>query len=302
MPTITDDPLFLSRLELHLLTLPSWREHKDRNDSWMTSKEIAKWYSDSGYSQYPPAEIEDYLLDKWKNKSLTNIRPAKYPNLINMQRLWGHTEKVYPQPEHLDPWKSDELQKLKKIAALPPDAPSAFLSHSQKDFDLAKQVRQTLGENYGVDTWLFESELNKDENIFGSVHLGLVHCDATMVLLTSNSIGSAWIHTEIVTAANTLNKKIITLTDAGDQALMLAVDSYLKNPEYSEDRLADILERYKQKEQNEHRIDEFKTNATNILNFLHLYSNFCVFPSIPDEYADSKFIDLKNALENVRHP
>jgi hypothetical protein len=289
---------FLERLEQKLLSLPSWSDRNDRNDSWMTSREIAKWYFDSGYGQCTAEEVETYLLDRSKSRSLNNIRSAKYPNLTNMQRLWGHIQRVYPQPDEMDPWKKDDPEELEEINDLPPDAPTVFLSHSRNDFELAKQVRQTLGNDYGVHTWLFENELDRDENIFGSVHLGIVHCDATLVLLTSHSIGSAWVHTEIVSSANYLNKKIITLTDGKDQELMLVIDSYLKNPDWSQFRLEAILERYKLKEKNEHRIDQFKKNAENILGFLHMYAPFSVFPSTPDEYSNSNFIDLKEALPN----
>lgn len=296
MESAIQDAHFLERVEQKLLSLPSWLEQNDRNDSWMTSREIAKWYVDSGYGQCTGEEVEKYLLDKLKNKSLTNIRPAKYPNLINMQRLWGHIQRVYPQPDEADHWKKDDPEELEKINDIPPGAPTVFLSHSKNDFEFAKQVRQTLGKEYGIQTWLFEKELQRDQNIFGSVLLGIFHCDATLVLLTSHSIGSAWVLTEVVSSAKSLNKKIITLIDANDQELMLVIDAYLKNPEWSEFRLEAILERFKLKEKDEHRISVFKKNADHILRFLHLYASFAAFPFTPGEYSNGNFIDLKEAL------
>jgi hypothetical protein len=300
MESELQNPIFLEKLEQKLLSLPSWCEQKDRNDSWMTSREIANWYTDSGYGQCTTDEVEKYLLDKLNRKSLSNIRPAKYPNLINIQRLWGHIQKVYPQPDGPRPVREDDPEELERINEIPPGAPAVFLSHSKNDFELAKAVRLTLGRDHRLQTWLFEKEVNKDENIFGSVYLGIFHCDAILLLLTSHSIGSAWVYTEMVAAAKSLNKKIITITDGRDQELMLVIDSYLKNPEWSEFRLEGILERFKLKEKNEHRIAVFKKNAENILLFLQLYASFSVFPSIPDEYANSNFIDLKKALEHLK--
>src|ERR1700735_3741766 len=115
MESAIQDAHFLERVEQKLLSLPSWLEQNDRNDSWMTSREIAKWYVDSGYGQCTGEEVEKYLLDKLKSKSLTNIRSAKYPNLINMQRLWGHIQRIYPQPDEADHWKKDDPEELEKI-------------------------------------------------------------------------------------------------------------------------------------------------------------------------------------------
>lgn len=293
------DEYFIIKLEQELLKLPSYKIQSERNDSWMTSKEIADIFLHQFNNKYNEEDIENFLLREYKNGKLNNIRPAKYPNLKTMHTLWGHKEKTFPLEVENLLWKTDAKRRLPKIK-LPNGAPSVFLSHSAKDFKLAKKVRQTLGEDYGFEAWLFEKELGKAANIFGSVKLGVIHCDAVILLLTSNSIGSAWIDTEIQSANEFYKKKIYTLVDGNDKDLLLVIDTYLTyKSNVSNDMFNKILEKYKLLEGSKHRIDNFKKNATNILGYLDLYSKFSIYPSMTFD-ENGLFISMSKAMEDIK--
>lgn len=293
------DDYFVTKLEEELLKLPSYTEQHERNDSWMTSKEIAQHFLNKGLGEYLEEEIEDFLLNKLRSEQLFNIRPAKYPNLRTMHTLWGHKAKTYPISEPIQPWKKDKKLELEEID-VPRGAPVIFLSHSAKDFELAKKVRRTLGEHHGFESWLFEKEMDKDINIAGSVKLGIIHCDAVILLLTSNSIGSAWIDTEIQTANSYYKKQILTLIDGQDEDLLFVVKYHLKNESgFPENLLDKILMKYKLQESSESRINKFKINAGNVLNYLGLYSDFSVYPQNGND-KESPFVEISEALVKLR--
>lgn len=293
------DEDFIIKLEKELLELPSYKGHAERNDSWMISKEIAECFLQKFNIKYDEKDIEEFLLSECKNGKLKNIRPAKYPNLKTMHTLWAHLQNTFPLETANLLWKTNKKKKLPEIK-LPEGAPIVFLSHSEKDFELAKKVRQTLGESYGLETWLFEKELNKDVNIFASVRLGIMHCDAVILLLTSNSIGSAWIDTEIQSANEFYKKKIFTLVDGGDEDLLIVIDTYLKNNSTNSNEVFDkILEKYKSIEDSQHRVENFRKNATNILGYLHLYSTFSIYPPM-NSNENLLFINMSKVLEEIK--
>jgi len=78
------------------------------------------------------------------------------------------------------------------------------------------------------------------------------------------------------------------------------VDTYLKNPASVQIDLNAVFEKYKLTEKEENRINNFKKNAINIINYLRLYSNFSVYPSIPSNYSEGKFVEISKALVNLK--
>ena len=287
---------FIAKLEEELLKLPSYMKQDERNDSWMTSREIAECFSARGYGEYNEDDIESFLLDELKKGNLINIRSAKYPNLLNMDTLWGHHKNLFPLSEENLPWKTTDEEKLDDLD-IAKDAPRLFLSHSYKDFEFAKEVRQMLA-THGFNTWMFENELGKGSHVFGAVKLGIIHCDAVVVLLTSNSLGSAWIDTEAQSANTFYKKKVITLINGNDKDLFLVVTAYLNKEGNVQTSLDTLLEKYKQMETGGNRIDSFKKNATNILGFLHLYSDFSVYPPMPGD-SNNKMVSIEEALKTA---
>ena len=296
MESGSPDNFFLEKLEEQLLQLPSYLNSSLRKDSWMTSSEISNWSKINHYGQFTSEDIEEFLLEKWKNNELKNIRPAKYPHLSTLQRLWGHKERTYPQYTAVSYEKTDSNLVLPRIK-LPEGALKLFLSHSSHDGDLAVSIREVLGQKFGVEVWLSEAELTKGKKIFEEIYLSICHCDAVALLLTVHSLGSAWVESELETSLNTLHKKIITIIDGTDEDLMFIIDKLEEN-KYTD--IHRLVEKYKKKETGEHRVARFKENAIRILGYLQSDTGFVrtIFPA--KDNVDKKYKSMQEALDFLK--
>ena len=180
------DDTFFEKLEQHLRTLPSVEERRERHESWMTAEQIQSW---SG-TKHTPEEIDQALLDRWRRDQLVNIRPAKYPSLTTLSRLWGHIERVrYLDRGQLEPRRLDEPLVLEPLD-LPADVSEVFVSFSALDLELAVNVRRILA-NRGIRAWLYEERIKQRDLVFEQVRSAISNCSGVIGLLTRNSVGSA---------------------------------------------------------------------------------------------------------------
>ena len=87
-----------------------------------------------------------------------------------------------------------------------------FLSHSQRDRWIARQIDRHLRESGGVETFLDENDIQGGDRITDAVRAGLVACDEFVVILSAASVGSDWVKAEIG-GAWILQKRIIIVLD-----------------------------------------------------------------------------------------
>lgn len=74
--------------------------------------------------------------------------------------------------------------------------PIVFLSHSSKDKDLAINLATDLRKN-GVETWLDKWEILPGDSFRRKIDEGISQATHFVVLLTTNSLESEWVQTEI---------------------------------------------------------------------------------------------------------
>lgn len=281
----------LEKLEEKLKGLPSWKEQKIREDSWITSDEIADWFVKQQYGEFTESQIEDFLVNQWENDKLRNIRPAKYPHSKNFRTLWGHIDKVYPLEKNKIQLRKINPKMYSSQKQLSSDAPIIFLSHSLFDFDYAKQVSKKINETHKCRTWLCEEDLDVNSFINQEIRDSISQCDALVVLLTYNSLGSAYVHTEIQIAV----EKLIPVIKSNDKDIMEVLDAYEKDPVKPD--LDSLLSKYKQTEQDKHRIERYEKNAKNILNIIQGNQSIVLYPDVPLGGTKNKFINLGKALD-----
>jgi hypothetical protein len=273
---------FLERLEQELKSKPTWEKQKFREESWMTSLEIAEWYATKEYEKYTEDEIENILLQKWESNSLINIRPAKYPHSGNFRTLWGHIDVVYPQKNKIEPRKTDPAFYYSQNK-LPANSPIVFLSHSLSDSGYAIKVSKKINKVYRYRTWLCEESLNINDVISHEIRESIAQSDAVVVLLTYKSLGSAYVHTEALTA-DKQEIPLIIFIKSDDNDIMEIVEMHEKNPS-----LSTLIEKYKKIVKDEHRISVYKKNAINILNILQNGKPIFIYPALPVNYTKNRF-------------
>jgi hypothetical protein len=286
-------PLFFEQLAKKLLRLPSWEEQKVREESWMTSIEIAQWCTTHGFGDHTEEEIEELLVIQWEKDALINIRPAKYPHVKYFRTLWGHVDRVYPIENKVSLLKTNPRSYYSQ-KKLPETAPLLFLSHSLQDAAFAVELSEVLNNKYGYRTWLCEESLNINDFINQEIRKSIPQCDAVILLLTFNALGSAYVHSEIEYAV----EKLIPVIKVDDKDLMQVVELYLKDP-FSLDTTV-LLEKYRKIETKESRIKRYDTNAKNILQILQNKERIAIFPSLPDNFLNTRFIGLEKALEGLQ--
>jgi hypothetical protein len=76
------------------------------------------------------------------------------------------------------------------------DAPSAFLSHTHHDQQLAQSLATALAAER-IRTWRFETDVEQGDNIVRCVRKALETSDCLAVLVTESSIASLWVLTEL---------------------------------------------------------------------------------------------------------
>ncbi len=75
-------------------------------------------------------------------------------------------------------------------------APAAFLSHATADHDVAHRLARDLRQ-HGVDVWYAEWEIRPGDSLRQKIDEGIDRATHFLVLLTSASLTSKWVQTEL---------------------------------------------------------------------------------------------------------
>jgi len=78
---------------------------------------------------------------------------------------------------------------------------SVFLSHSSKDKFFARKLAETL-VSYDMKVWLDEAELKVGDSLIGKISAAIDQADFVAVILSHNSVQSAWVTKELHLAMN----------------------------------------------------------------------------------------------------
>ena len=119
-----------------------------------------------------------------------------------------------------------------------------FLSHSEIDKPWVEQIKANA-QNIGIETYMYEYDSQPGTNISGKIQRAIEDCHALVVLLTSNSQFSSYVHEEIGYALSK-QKLVIPLVQPGvsQKALaMLQGKEYIEfNPLIPQNALARLLD------------------------------------------------------------
>jgi TIR domain-containing protein/LGFP repeat-containing protein len=74
-----------------------------------------------------------------------------------------------------------------------------FLSHNQKDKPFVRHLAEELKKK-GVRVWLDEAEIKVGDSLIAKIQQGLDEMEYVGVILSNNSVGSAWVEKELETA------------------------------------------------------------------------------------------------------
>ncbi|MEO8414335.1 MAG: toll/interleukin-1 receptor domain-containing protein [Ginsengibacter sp.] len=293
METLNNE--FIKELETKLKSLPSLTVDVEREERWMTAEQIRDW---AGIAN-SPEDIDQFLCDQWQLGRLKYIRPAKHPHRSKLVTLWGHIENVWPiDPSQFQISRLDEPMQLERFE-LPGDAPQIFVSYSSIDLDLVKQLRKQLAIK-GFQTWLYISEIKRNNYIIDNVSSGIKKCMAAIGFITRSSIGSAWVYSELEMAVNEINH-VYALFDTSDHALMRLLESFVPGTPslYNLDLIQPLTDAYLEKGI-EHNIEGYRNSIGNLLNSLGHYTEKVMFPNYPPEWNGSKvFINFPEFLQKL---
>lgn len=78
---------------------------------------------------------------------------------------------------------------------------SVFLSHNSLDKPFVRRLAMDL-ENQGIHCWIDEAEIKVGESLIQKIRAGLDSVDFVAVILSPNSIASAWVQREVDVAMN----------------------------------------------------------------------------------------------------
>ena len=262
----------IRRLTATLLKLPDTKTRSDRHDSWMTAEQIRKFLK----LEITAEQVDERLLVWWeKHRRDSKIRPAKYPSLTTALRLWGHVKRVGKAPKDLEPRNLGSPVTLEPLESLPIWAPQAFVSYAFRDLHLAARLRLHLAYQHGIRCWLASEMLERDDLIFEGVRAALTSSQLVIVLITAQSLGSAWMSTELETALGFLGdpsgtspmQKMIFAFDASDKRIEAVVEKHVLGQRNLDGDLLDpLLVAFALTEHDEHRRSQYRHNAERILS------------------------------------
>ena len=203
----------------NLQRLKTRSEASNRSECWKTADELLPLLNRSSESM-TGGQLDEALCARFlKQKEDCPIRPAYYPNEDTCRRLWGCVANVGPGPgwEKLRHKITTNPRPLEQDQ-LGASAPIFFLSHALEDHHFAARVRLSLIKK-GIHSWLAEGDLHEGDNLFEAVEAALKRCDAMLILISSLSISSAWLYTEVRTGLEA-DKKILAVVDASDTPIL----------------------------------------------------------------------------------
>lgn len=310
MPALSDNDF--ERIVSLLRSLPPRSDPSIRSESWRTAEQLL--------SCFPPhdapgsgRELDAALCVRFLSNEDCPIRPAYYPGADSCKRLWGHQINVGPGPGR---------RALRDKLTMPPcaletddlgdTAPLFFISHALHDHHFAARVRLHLA-SHGIRSWLAEGELHEECNLFEGIEAALHRCDLMMILVSSLSISSAWVFTEVSTALGA-DKKIVALVDASDTPICVLLHGWLseqrtqKAGKKHEDWLstdegirasAAVLERF-MRVASPTRLLKFRKGLDDTLTSLTMNGVVAFYPDVPPCVGDTAlWPGFDDILDNV---
>lgn len=88
-----------------------------------------------------------------------------------------------------------------------------FISHSNKDSDLALKIAQELSR-FGVQAWVYEKEISAGEGIISKVEPALENADYVLVILSKAALHSGWVRRET-------HARLMSDLAAGEESIIL---------------------------------------------------------------------------------
>jgi hypothetical protein len=300
MPAL--DPVIIDDLIRLLSERPGVDTRQTREDSWITAPEIAFWIKTTRGTDIDPNDIDQELLTWWRADSASRkIRPAKYPGVNTLLRLWGHVDRVHSLSEtELQSLRNDQPAELETFQHKP-GAPVCFLSYAAPDLHFAARVRLFL-DGLGIEAWMYSGEIKKEELVIEGVRSAIQRADFLVALITPQSIASAWVWSEVNFADN-IARPVLQVFDASDRKLVALLESWepAKSNDtlnFDETALAALKQEYARYNSGE-RLTKFENSAT---CFLFTMSSFAkgIYPRRPASMAFHESIkDFQPALRDI---
>ena len=257
---------------------------RPRNDSWMTAAQIAARILDIRGTVWDDDELDNALLAWWSaDPSSRPLRPANYPEQSSLARLWGHKQRVGDFADQRPAERTDSPADLETLPPLPDTAKRAFISYAHPDRHFAARVRLYLW-NLGLDSWIYERDLDEGAIIFDAVKAAINRSDFTIALATPHSLASAWMFTE-TNYSRGHSIQTIVVFDGGDRRLMSLLESWRPPITGNDDRFFDreLLSALKLEYAKYNSPDRIAKYETSTQAFLFAMSSFhkCVYPRKP---------------------
>lgn len=290
MPELTDENF--RRIEDTLEALSKRNNVSQRRQCWRTAAEMIDLVRDEDPS-WTISALDASLCTRFLANEDCRIRPAYYPHEDTCQRLWGHVENVDAGPGR-DALRAKLAMNPRPLEPvhLDDDAPTIFLSHALVDHHFAARVRLNLA-CCGVRSWLAEGDLHEGCNLFEAIEAALQRCEAVLVLVSSLSISSAWLHTEVKTALKA-GKQVVVLADVSDAPVLALLGGWIEYREQDgcgdwlgTDRgmtdAAGVLERYMQVA-SPSRVLKFRISLSDTLDsFAVAECMVALYPDLPEK-------------------
>lgn len=119
-------------------------------------------------------------------------------------------EKIFGSPNQFKHFHYDQYSVLGRIDESI-KIPSAFLSHSSKDKDFVRKLRNELIHN-NVKVWFDENDIFAGDSIKKEIQKGINKSDLCLFILSQNSIKSDWTKYEVYKFLDSFdNKRIIPI-------------------------------------------------------------------------------------------
>jgi TIR domain len=296
------DPIIIDDLICLLSERPGVNTRKTREDSWMTAPEIAVWIKTTRGIDIDPNDIDQALLTWWRAAPASQlIRPAKYPAVNTLLRLWGHVDRVGRLSEtELQSLRNDQPVELETFQHKP-GARVCFLSYAAPDLHFAARMRLFLA-GLGIEAWMYSREIEEQELVFEGVRAAIQRADFLLALITPQSIASAWVWTE-VNFADAIERPVVHVFDGSDRKLVALLKTWEPptshgTRHFDETALAAVKQEYARYNAGE-RLAKFETSAT---SFLFSMSSFtkCIYPRRPASTAIHESIkDFQPTLRDI---
>ena len=228
MPDFQEE--LLSRVAERLDALGPFPPGSTRDKKWLTTDQLANAL---GLFGCDAVALLDRVLRQHEAEGLDRlergrapervVRRAKYPDRTTALPLWGSTK------HHGQPWsghrpdRSDPAEDRPSSLVVPEGAPHVFLSHASDDAPTALRLAQVLSAMQ-VGSWRFETHIEQRGDIAECVRSAIAEADALVALVTSTSVASLWVLTELHTSLET-QKTVALVVDASDPLLLELLES-----------------------------------------------------------------------------